>query len=527
MGYQLYQRDGGTRWQAYFIDRAGKRHRCSTKQTDKRKATVVADEWYRKLADPTYSAAHATTIQSAAGDLIEALKRAKRSNATTGHFYPVKLSHLARVWGEDMPLARIDAKLVDGYIATREEEGASPHTISKELTALRQLLKHARRRGEFDKELSQVMPIGFATGYVPRTRRLTIPEARRFIEELPDNIRRYVAYVCATTARDAAVGRARGRHLTAEGIHVLDRKTKGSTRIVPLNAMTEPFARYAFEGVAPDAPVCPGITSVRHAFDRATKRLGIAHVSPNDLRRSVAHWLLERGVPRDAAAAFMGHANTKMLDAVYGKLDATELGLNITRALAASGQISNAERGDTCTGAAGTVDDPCKEKRSSGSDDKGSHGGSSASHGRPKSTVEETWKTGSESVDRMGQVDGVTLEKQCAGAESNRRHGDFQSPTFPQERAHKGHNSSESVDGLWNRGPLSEFPRASEAPAVDVSENHAGDIFSAGPLPPGLVAVRVEVGDRSERVAVRPWDTRASMGDRVGEAYMALAGGAR
>jgi integrase len=72
---------------------------------------------------------------------------------------------------------------------------------------------------------------------------------------------------------------------------------------------------------------------MRHAFNRSTARLGWPHLSPNDIRRSVAHWLLEGGVPRDVVAAFMGHASTTMLDRVYGKLEAAEVGAAIARTL--------------------------------------------------------------------------------------------------------------------------------------------------------------------------------------------------
>ena len=286
-----------------------------------------------KLTRPI-SAAHATAIDAAAANLKTELQDRGRSPETL-RFYGVKLSHVARVLGGDTPLATVTAARVDGDISTRKREGAAKYTISKELTCLRMLLKTARRRGEFDRELSQVMPVAFATGYKPRTRRLTIEEAWQLIGELPDGPARYVAFVCATTARDAAVARAKGRGLTPKGIRVHDRKTKGSTRTVPLTVVTEPFARRAFDGIAPEALVASGVSSVRHAFDRAAKRLGMAHVSPNDLRRSVAHWLLEAGAPRDLAAAFMGHGSTKMLDLVYGKLDAVELGAALGRTLSA------------------------------------------------------------------------------------------------------------------------------------------------------------------------------------------------
>ncbi len=311
----------------------------------KSRAHAIAKEWERKHADPTHQAAHSTTLATAADQVTSALQDRGRSPETI-KFYSVKLSHIGRVLGADTPLAAVTAARVDEYIAARKREGAAKYTISKELTCLRMLLKHARRRGEFDREVSQVMPVAFATGYKPRTRRLTIEEAWQLIAELPDGPARYVAFVCATTARDAAVARAKGRDLSERGIRVHDRKTRGSTRTVPLTAITEAFARRAFDGIGPEALVAAGVSSVRHAFDRAAKRLGMAHVSPNDLRRSVAHWLLEAGVPRDVAAAFMGHGSTKMLDLVYGKLDAVEIGSAIARALGPRQPSESAERAE-------------------------------------------------------------------------------------------------------------------------------------------------------------------------------------
>jgi integrase len=353
--YELFKRDGSPYFFVYFTDRDGRRFRKSTRETIQSRAHAVARKWESERADPTHSASHATSIDAAAGHLKSELHDRGRSPETI-KFYSVKLSHVARVLGGDLPLAKVDAVRVREYIATRKKEGAAKYTISKELTCLRMLLKHARYLGLFDREVSQVMPVAFATGYKPRTRRLTVAEAWALIGELPDGPARYVAFVCATTARDAAVARAKGRDLTPKGIRVHDRKTKGSTRTVPLTAITEPFARRAFDGIAGDALVAPGVSSVRHAFARATKRLGMAHVSPNDLRRSVAHWLLEAGVPRDVAAAFMGHGSTKMLDLVYGKLDPVEIGTAIARALGARGGSSGEPVGKTGEDSPGPVD---------------------------------------------------------------------------------------------------------------------------------------------------------------------------
>jgi integrase len=330
--YTLVRVDGSPFWYVYFLDRAGSRVRKSTKEHSKERAHAVARELERRYGDPTYNAANATTLSDAARSLKEHLENTGRSSETRA-FYGVKLGHVGRVLGTDCRLADVTAPAVDGYIRLRRAEGAARYTIAKELTALRMLLKVARRRGEFDREVSQVMPVGFATGYKPRMRRLTRGDAWALIAMLPEPCGRYAAFVCATTARDSAVGRAIGSDRLATGIRVRDAKTRAAARVVPFTAVTAAFADFAFLNVAPDAAVAPGLGSVRHAFDRACARLGFPHTSPNDLRRSVAHWLLEESVPRDVVAAFMGHTSTKMLDSVYGKLDPTQIGEAIARAV--------------------------------------------------------------------------------------------------------------------------------------------------------------------------------------------------
>jgi integrase len=46
----------------------------------------------------------------------------------------------------------------------------------------------------------------------------------------------------------------------------------------------------------------------------------IPKVSPNDLRRTFASWLVQQQVPLLTVAALMGHSSTRMVERVYGKL---------------------------------------------------------------------------------------------------------------------------------------------------------------------------------------------------------------
>lgn len=67
MGYTLNRDPDSGKWHVYFLNRQGRRVRKTTKQVDKRKATAVADDLYRRHADPTYQAAHEALVRDDPG----------------------------------------------------------------------------------------------------------------------------------------------------------------------------------------------------------------------------------------------------------------------------------------------------------------------------------------------------------------------------------------------------------------------------------------------------------------------------
>jgi integrase len=55
----------------------------------------------------------------------------------------------------------------------------------------------------------------------------------------------------------------------------------------------------------------------------------IPKVSPNDLRRTFASWLIQNGADRFTVATLMGHTSTRMIEKVYGKLKQENLDMAI------------------------------------------------------------------------------------------------------------------------------------------------------------------------------------------------------
>jgi integrase len=336
---RLYRRkraDGtlGKVWWVYFVAPGGREVRQSTGQEDRKRADFVARDLERKACDPTYSAAHETTVASAIETFKAAVVQRGRS-AGTMHMYDVKTAHLARLLGDETRLVKVDARMVDKYITTRLEEGASKNTVSKELVALRGLLKVARRRGEYDKEPSQVMPIAFDSGYTPRKRVLTREQAARLLVALPDDVVAWLAAALATGGRLSELARMRRADidLAAGTMLIRGTKTAGSLATLPIVSATRPLMALALAAGLPGERFLPTWGRVRPILTAARAELGLPHFSPNDLRRTFVTWLVEAGVPLELVSKMSRHRDTRMVERVYGRASVGALGHLVERAL--------------------------------------------------------------------------------------------------------------------------------------------------------------------------------------------------
>ncbi|MDF1565862.1 MAG: tyrosine-type recombinase/integrase [Deltaproteobacteria bacterium] len=66
-------------------------------------------------------------------------------------------------------------------------------------------------------------------------------------------------------------------------------------------------------------------SNVRIDLQAACAAAGVPRVSPNDLRRTCASWMVQGGVSNPKVAAWLGHTSTQMVDKVYGHLDLESL----------------------------------------------------------------------------------------------------------------------------------------------------------------------------------------------------------
>jgi integrase len=267
---------------------------------------------------------------------------------------------LSRPEGDKVRLREVTPALVDDYIIMRRNDGVVDSTIQKELTTWRASMRLAKRRRLWRGDLEECFP-KFGADYQPRERWLhwseVLPLRAAFIRprklrgghEGPEHghaLWAIAAFMVATSCEWSAAWRARPEDVDKRDdlawfVHVRGTKKKTRDRHVPIVHL--PFAM-----LLDDALACADGThglflnregSFRHRLAEACERAGIAHLSPNDLRRTHGKWLRLAGVTPANIATSLGHADARMAERVYAKASARELASVQRAELAASGLL--------------------------------------------------------------------------------------------------------------------------------------------------------------------------------------------
>ncbi len=348
-------RRGGI-WYGRVKDSYGRWIARTLNTTDAIVAKVRYRELERREADPHHHAEDEATIATAAAEFVTSRAVKGCSNATLS-MYDQKIAHLGRLLGSDLPLAHLDAAKVDAYCATRLTEGAARNTIGKELTALRGLLKVAKRNGKFTPDLAAVLPLEWSNDYVPRRTALT-PEqvafllaaldaprmwvdarGRAYSRERNPNRAAFVGFVVATGARlsEAFAAERPCIDLARELVYFRITKTrrKGKReKYVPITALNRALiARVLVLTEGREGRLFDPWPNVVRDLSEVCAALGIPRVTPNDLRRTHANWLRDAGVDLASIADVLGHTDSRMVETVYGKLRPEQLRDAVIRAV--------------------------------------------------------------------------------------------------------------------------------------------------------------------------------------------------
>lgn len=357
---KLYKR--GDTYYADYFDREGRRRRESTRTGD----PAVARARLRELElATTHRAAHQTETLDASLKYFVDVACAGRSDGTV-NCYRQKARHLSRLIGGEL-VDRISREMIERFIATRLEEGAHRHSVHKELVVLRGALKSSKARDRFHAGLDVVPE--FDSGYTPRTTYQTkeqflaladhlVPPAREgatrreleLREQRIANRTLYCLLVAFASPRAGEIEKIHAHHLDlARGLIRIPRG-KTISRVVAIHPVLQPWLAQDF----PPGPIVEPWSNVRRDLARACERAGVPKVTPNDLRRTFASWLVQEGVSLYIVSKLLGHSSTRMVERVYGQLDDATLAMAISRLPSCDAGVSPALPSAGTSGTHGT-----------------------------------------------------------------------------------------------------------------------------------------------------------------------------
>ena len=346
---KVYARGG--KWWGVIPREGGESSRESLGIPTSAPETEAMALWLERARGQRAADATAATprVGEAFDDYLDEQRRRGRSEATR-EIDDAKAGHFVRMWGRGMPLRLITAKVVSDFVKAREDEGAKHNTVVRELVVLRGMLKLAIHRGRFSLPLERVMPLGYRANYKPIERWITQEVARRMLVELPPKRRGWFAFALATGARRSEIDRALHADISEDEVLIRGTKTASSHDTVPITSIQRPWLETASKRASKDGPAFGGwpnvLRGLRHAADRlstcprcragkrrdrrargtpdkhceACQRISrVPHVTPNDLRRSLGHWLRDGGVEPHLIAKVLRHTDSRMAERVYAR----------------------------------------------------------------------------------------------------------------------------------------------------------------------------------------------------------------
>lgn len=292
--------------------------RVSTRCTDQKAAALVFADVQRRSADPT----HAASDEARLADWSKRMLAAKDANKAEGTaaMYRVKIGHVLRVFGEDARLSEVTPESVDHYVTTRQEEEASNNTIGKELTALLQTLKLAKRAGAYRGDLSVLKPPDFSIDYKPRERVLSAADEKKLRAVCSPAQWGAIALILGSACRLSEAERVQAGDIDwkRRELRIRGTKTDASDAVIPIVDRCGMADR--LREAEPHLPIQWELyRSMSRGLPVLCKAAGIPALTPNDLRRTVATRLVESGVDAYTVSKITRHVTLGMLKRVYDR----------------------------------------------------------------------------------------------------------------------------------------------------------------------------------------------------------------
>ncbi|MEX5217495.1 MAG: site-specific integrase [Nitrospira sp.] len=298
----------------------GRQIRRSTGSTDRRLAEAVLAKVKVKLIEGQYFD-RLEEQERTVSDMMERYLR-ERVIGLSRHGERrarAMLKHLVPVFGATM-LARVTPKDLASYKWRRQQEGAAPATIVKELAFMKAAFNVAIREWEWCRD-NPVRRVSMGKVNNARVRYCDDETLARIYQACPAWLQPIVMVARYTgLRRDNVVSLHWGQVDLARGFIVLDHTKNGDRLGVPL---CDPVIK-TLEDIKPTRPYASGPVFLQRngdpvtgdmvtiAFRRACHAVGVADFRFHDLRHTFASALVQRGVDLYRVQRLLGHRDGRM-----------------------------------------------------------------------------------------------------------------------------------------------------------------------------------------------------------------------
>lgn len=291
-------------WYITFTEE-GKTKRRSLRTADRDEAQRLLADFNKRPSGKTVSEIFATYQSDKGGERLE-----------------MAWKQLAPHFGQYRP-DQVDRARCREYTAYRSRF-VQHGTIRRELGILRAALRYA------DKNTPAV--IEMPAQPQPREVWLTKTEFNALYEATTaPHMRTFLMLARHTAARkEAILGLTWGRvDMERNRINFGAGSGNKGRAIVPINGTLHAALTEAFNARTCDYVVEWGgdrVKNIRKGFDSAKAKAGLDHITPHDLRRSSARWMVEAGVPMEEISQYLGHTSTEVTRRVYARFSPDYLG---------------------------------------------------------------------------------------------------------------------------------------------------------------------------------------------------------
>lgn len=308
-----------------WTDASGPHRRRLGRAATEVEARALLDAWVR-----TVSVVRAQASQTV-GELWAAYAADRISDGKQSRNFEDSWKPLSHRFAS-LPVDAITADVCRDYTRARIAQGVSQGTVWTELTKLRSCINWAVKR----RAISYPPPyVWLPSKPPPKSRVLTEAEAIRLIDAcVMPHVRLFVILALTTGARSTALleltwDRVDLERLTldlrqAEVVDPLTKRVRKGRAVVSITETARAALVEAKAGALSDHVIewdGEPIKKIRKGFAEATRRAGLADVTPHTLRHTAASWLASDGVDMERIARLLGHRDPKTTRTIYAKPD--------------------------------------------------------------------------------------------------------------------------------------------------------------------------------------------------------------